>query len=218
MKAPLPKFFLFLLLFASYPLLSGMICDRAIDISILVKNTSKFRLNFVEALTKAGIPAQDGKVPANFNGKTINLSYTDTIDLVNNPRSQEMFQKYGSKIHSIYINRIWLTVDKNTFKVDLPEVKVAIVGLKEKFDETQPSKNEIATFLPVGAGQTDLQATLLWEPDGYQRAIEYLKKYGLQLRLTAPFTVKSGMAYPKSGEGIMDFSLQIEMTFVIKAI
>ena len=207
------KFILLMVIFASYTILSGMICGRVLDLSVQVKDPTTIQISLVKALTEAKIPAVDGKIPAGID-RLVMMKYVMSTNLKTDSRSKETFQKYGNKIHSIYINRIWLTVEENTMSVDLPKVNVSIAPIGSK----DFSDGHIATFMPIVAGQKNIEPTLLWESDGQKKVIKVLKDYALQVEVSAPVRIKSGMPYPIKGKGMLSMTLIVEMTFVLKVI
>ena len=202
------KFALFLLMFTSYTMLSGMVCGRALNFTIQVLNPFQQTVEMPKILAEAGIKESNGKIPDGVDKTITYRTKTVDLDLDNHEKTRAIFTEYGSKIHSIYVNRIHLDVDTNTFEYDLSRIQVEVAPFGSKTFELIGSFNE----LPAEVSKTS--SMFLWEPKGQERIHEIMATHKIQIRFVVSFRVKGGDPYPKGNKGILKLSMPTELVFV----
>ena len=121
------KFALFLLMFTSYTMLSGMVCGRALNFTIQVLNPFQQTVEMPKILAEAGIKESNGKIPDGVDKTITYRTKTVDLDLDNHEKTKAIFTEYGSKIHSIYVNRIHLDVDTLNSFHELLDYSIKVV-------------------------------------------------------------------------------------------
>ncbi len=200
-------------IFFLYTMLSGMICGKATEIAITVKDPTVVDISLAKALVEAKIPSQDGKIPDGID-KVVLMKHVIETNLRTDSRSKSTFERYGDKIHSIFISRITMAVEENTMSVDIPRITLSVAPFGTKNFEGPP----IATFKTIAAGQTAENVTLVWEKEGDKKLIDVLKDFAIRVQVAAPIHVKGGMPYPIKDKGHLKIKMMIEITFVLNVI
>ncbi len=190
--------------------LSGMVCDRAIELPVRVKKDFLFQMRPEDALSAAGIKDQNGKVPDGLPQREFLLRINSDLDLTTDAR----FQQYKDRVKAIHINRVWMTIQANTSPVTMNQGEVAMAPKSEAGTvREQDFANGLVASTPViKAGDADVRVPLLWNAGGVETALKLIRQYRFAVRYSSAFQVEPGMPYPV---GEIQVRLEFELTFVV---